>query len=180
LYNHHGVRFFTFADENPTTSITQWRQFLEAMIAQNVPVRLTASIRVTDICRDENSLPLYKKAGVCAVLLGIETTNPETIGKIKKGSTNTTDNKAIGLLRKNRILSIASYVFGLEHDSWKTGFKAFRGLLGYDPDFSNAMYATPFDWTEFYTASLDRKIVEQDRTKWDFRHQVLETLSLKP
>jgi anaerobic magnesium-protoporphyrin IX monomethyl ester cyclase len=179
LYNHHAVRFFTFADENPTTSIKQWRRFLEAMIAQEVPVRLTASIRTTDICRDEKILHLYKKAGFCAVLLGIETTNPETIEKIKKGSTDITDKKAISLLRQNGILSIAGYVFGLEHDSWKTGFQAFLSLLDYDPDFINAMYATPLDWTEFWKENLDREVVEQDKTKWDFRHQVLGARFLK-
>ncbi|MES9993734.1 MAG: cobalamin-dependent protein [Candidatus Thiodiazotropha sp.] len=180
LYTHHDVRFFTFADENPTTSIKQWSRFLQAMIAQNVPVRLTASIRATDICRDEKLLPLYKQAGFCALLLGIESTNPETIGKIKKGSTQTIDAKAINLLRKNGILSIAGYVFGLEHDSWKTGLNAFRNLLDYDPDFINAMYATPFDWTDFYTECIGRKLVEHDRTKWDFRHQVLASRHMKP
>jgi anaerobic magnesium-protoporphyrin IX monomethyl ester cyclase len=180
LYNHHHVRFFTFADENPTTSIKQWRRFLEAMIAQNVPVRLTASIRATDICRDKSILSLYKKAGFCAVLLGIETTNPDIISKIRKGSTDKADKRAIDLLHKNGILSIASCVFGLEHDSWRSGFQAFRGLLDYDPDFLNALYATPFDWTEFWAQNTDREVVEHDRSKWDFRHQVLGTRLMKP
>ncbi|MCU7920634.1 MAG: cobalamin-dependent protein [Candidatus Thiodiazotropha sp. (ex Epidulcina cf. delphinae)] len=180
LYRHHGVRFFTFADENPTTSPRQWRNFLEAMIAQNIPVSLTAAIRTTDICRDENILPLYKKAGFCAVMLGIETTNQETIKKIKKGSTEEIDAKAIRLLRKNGILSIAGQVAGLEHDSWKTGIHNFRKLLAYDPDFLNAMYATPFDWTDFWTESIGREVVEHDPTNWDFRHQVLGTRYLKP
>jgi anaerobic magnesium-protoporphyrin IX monomethyl ester cyclase len=180
LYSNHGVRFFTFADENPTTSVKQWRIFLESMIRQNVPVRLTASIRTTDICRDETILPLYKQAGFCAILLGIETTAAEIINRINKGSTAQTDAKAIRLLRKNGILSIAGHVFGLEHDSWKTGLHAFRGLLEYDPDFINAMYATPFDWTDFWVESIGRDIVEQDRSKWDFRHQVLGSRNMKP
>jgi anaerobic magnesium-protoporphyrin IX monomethyl ester cyclase len=180
LYTHHNVRFFTFADENPTTSTKQWRRFLQAMIAQNVPVKLTASIRATDICRDEAILTLYKRAGFCAVLLGIETTNPDTLGRIKKGSTEKQDAKAIHLLRKHGILSIAGYVFGLEEERWKTGFHAYRRLLEYDPDFINAMYATPFDWTAFWTESRGREVVEPDRTKWDFRHQVLATRHLQP
>ncbi len=180
LYSNHGVRFFTFADENPTTSIKQWRIFLESMIRHNIPVRLTASIRATDICRDENLLPLYKQAGFCAILLGIETTATEIINRINKGSTQQTDAKAIRLLRENGILSIAGHVFGLQHDSWKSGLQAFRGLLEYDPDFINAMYATPFDWTDFWVESIGRDVVEQDRSKWDFRHQILGSRNMKP
>lgn len=180
LYRQYGIRFFTFADENPTTSPRLWRIFLEAMVAQDVPVSLTAAIRTTDICRDEAMLPLYKKAGFCSVLLGIETTNPDTIAKINKDSTEVIDAKAIRLLRANGILSIAGQVFGLEHDSWRSSASTFRHLLAYGPDFINAMYATPFDWTPFWTESLGRSIVEQDSTKWDFRHQVLNTRHLKP
>jgi anaerobic magnesium-protoporphyrin IX monomethyl ester cyclase len=180
LYHEHAVRFVTFADENPTTSPRLWRQFLEAMIKQNVPVSLTAAMRTTDICRDEKMLPLYKKAGFCSLLLGIETTNPDTIAEINKGSTEIIDAKAIRLLRANGILSIAGLVFGLEHDSWRSGATGFRNLLAYGPDFINAMYATPFPWTPFWTQSATRPIVENDPTKWDFRHQVLGTRHLQP
>ncbi len=180
LYRHYNVRFFTFADENPTTSPRLWRRFLEAMISQNVPVSLTAAIRTTDICRDNKILHLYKRAGFCSVLLGIETTNPETIKRIRKGSNKQIDAEAIQLLRENGIISIAGHVAGLEHDSWKSGIQAFRSLLTYDPDFINAMYVTPFDWTPFWRESTGREIVEHDPTKWDFRHQVLGTNYLKP
>ncbi len=180
LHRTHGINFFTFADENPTTSPKKWRAFLEAMIEQNVPVRLTAAVRAADICRDEDILHLYKKAGFCAFLLGIETTNPEVIQKIRKRSSEAVDAKALRLLRKHGMISIAGQVTGLEHDSWKTGFQAYRHLLSYDPDFLNVMYVTPFDWTPFWSENVGREVVENDSTKWDFRHQVLATRHLKP
>jgi anaerobic magnesium-protoporphyrin IX monomethyl ester cyclase len=180
LYREHKVRFFTFADENPTTSPKQWRRFLQAMVAEDVPVSLTAAIRATDICRDEAMLPLYRQAGFCAVLLGIETTDPQVIRDIRKGSDEYTDARAIRLLKQNNIISIAGHVTGLKDESWRSGWQSWRGLLAYDPDLLNAMYVTPLDWTPFWAETLDREIIDHDQKQWDFRHQVLATPHLKP
>lgn len=58
----HGVEVINFADENPTSSRPVWRAFLEALIAENVPLTLVGSTRADDIVRDANILHLYKKA----------------------------------------------------------------------------------------------------------------------
>ena len=63
LHRTHGVGFVDLADENPTSSKRLWREFLEALVEENVPVRLFATIRATDIVRDADLLPLMKRAG---------------------------------------------------------------------------------------------------------------------
>jgi len=114
LHRRHGVKFITFADENPTTNVKQWRRFLEEMSARAVPVALTAAMRASDIHRDAELLPLYRKAGFCAVLVGIETTDAKIIERVGKDSTETVDSEAIQLLRKNGIIAIATHVAGLD------------------------------------------------------------------
>jgi len=37
------------------------------------------------------------------------------------------------------------------------------------------MYVTPHRWTRFYRESARRRVVESDRSRWDYRHQVLAT-----
>jgi len=180
LHRQHGVNFITFADENPTTNVKQWRRFLEEMLARAVPVALTAAIRASDICRDAELLPLYKKAGFCAVLIGIETTDAKIIERVGKDSNETVDCEAIRLLRKNGIIAIATHVAGLGDEGWISRWRAFRGLVRYDPDLVNVMYATPHDWTRFGGETAHIDIVEPDMSRWDFRHQVLATSRLKP
>lgn len=52
LYRTHGVRFFTMADENPTTLPSIWKQLLEEIIARKLSVHFFVSIRAADIVRD--------------------------------------------------------------------------------------------------------------------------------
>ena len=75
LHREHGVEVINFADENPTASRAAWQAFLEALIAQKVPLILVGSTRASDIVRDADILHLYKRAGVARLLLGIESTD---------------------------------------------------------------------------------------------------------
>jgi len=90
LHRAHGVLFVDLADENPTSSPRLWKAFLEALVAEDVPVRLVATIRATDIVRDADILHLYKKAGFARILLGVETTNPDTLTRLHKDTSTAT------------------------------------------------------------------------------------------
>ena len=50
----------------------------------------------------------------------------------------------------------------------------------YDGDYLNAMYVTPHSWTQFAEEVKERRVVQSDQRKWDYRHQVLEQKHLKP
>ena len=157
-----------------------WRDFLEAIIAEGVPVKLFATIRATDIVRDAGILHLYRQAGIECVLMGLETTDPATLLKIRKGSTTDDGREAIRLLRAHGILSMAGHIAGFAEERWRDHWNALRQLLLYDPDLLNAMYVTPHRWTEFYRRSQDRELIELDQSKWDYRHQLLGTRYLRP
>jgi anaerobic magnesium-protoporphyrin IX monomethyl ester cyclase len=167
LHRSHGVRFVDLADENPTTSSSRWRAFLEALIAQKAAVELVATIRASDIVRDRDILPLYKKAGFSRILMGVETTNARTQSRIRKGTTVESDREAVRLLRRHDILSQVAHVVGFEEETDRDLFRALGHLLSYDPDQINAMYVTPHRWTQFYRQSAGRQIVEPDQGRWD-------------
>ncbi len=180
LHREHGVKVFNFADENFSTSKQVWQAFLEALIIENIDVRLVASMRADDIVRDADILHLYKKAGFERFLLGMEHTDEATLKRIKKGSTNKSDEQAIKLLRQHNIISLATWVSGFEEESDKDMWRALKQLLAYDPDQIQLLYVTPHRWTAFGQESLQRKIVQADISRWDYKHQVLHTPYLKP
>jgi anaerobic magnesium-protoporphyrin IX monomethyl ester cyclase len=66
-----------------------------------------------------------------------------------------------------------AYVVGFEQDADRELYRGLRQLLSYDPDLINAMYVTPHRWTPFYREAADRRVVETDPSRWDYRHQVL-------
>ncbi len=173
LHREQGVEVINFADENPTASRSAWRAFLEALVAQNVPLILVGSTRAGDIVRDADLLPLYKRAGVARFLLGIESTNPATLQQIRKGSTQSIDRQAIRLLRQHNIISMAAWVTGFAQETDRDYWRLLRQILAYDPDQIQALYATPHRWTAFAREQAHRRVIQTDLRHWDYKHQVL-------
>ena len=173
LYREHGVTMISWADENPTTSKKVWREVLEAIIAQNIKVTMIATLRADDIVRDTDILHLYRQAGFERFLIGMEHTDEATLAKVRKGSTTKTDRQAIQLLRQHGILSLSSYVVGFEDETDADYFRAFRQLIAYDPDQIITLYVTPHRWTPFFREARERRVIQTDRKRWDYKNQVL-------
>lgn len=110
LHREKGVNFVDLADENPTSSRRIFERFLKALIAESVPVKLFATVRAPDIVRDADILHLCKQAGFECFLMGMETTDAETMQGIRKGSTTREDLEAVRLLRRHGILSMVGHV----------------------------------------------------------------------
>jgi anaerobic magnesium-protoporphyrin IX monomethyl ester cyclase len=180
LHKVHGVQVFNFADENPSAMRKPWIRFLEALIAENIDVTLVASTRAGDIVRDEDVLHLYKKAGFERFLMGMEQTDAATLELIKKGATPDIDRKAIQLLRRHNILSLMTWVSGFSEQTHADMWQGLKQIVAYDPDQITALQVTPHRWTPYYRIALDRKVIQADRTKWDYKHQVLGMQKLKP
>jgi anaerobic magnesium-protoporphyrin IX monomethyl ester cyclase len=180
LHRTQGVEVIDFADENPTASRSAWQALLEALIAENVPLTLVGSTRADDIVRDADILHLYKKAGVARFLLGIESYDEETLQAIAKGGTTVKDREAIRLLRRHGILSMATYVVGFEEEKDADYWRGLRQLLSYDPDQIQLLYVTPHRWTPYFRTASDRRVIQPDISKWDYKHQVLATRHMRP
>ncbi len=180
LHREHGVEVVNLADENPTSQRKAWKAFLEAMIAENVPVSIVASTRADDLVRDADLLPLYRRAGVERFLLGTESTDEATLKAVKKGGTTATDREAIRLLREHDILSLATWVVGFEEETWRDYWRGLEQLLAYDPDQIQLLYVTPHRWTAFFDEAAHRRVIQLDTRRWDYKHQVLATRHLSP
>ena len=180
LYREHGVEVMNFADENPTVDRAAWKEFLEALIAEDVPLTLVGSTRADDIVRDADLLPLYRKAGWTRFLLGMENTDEATLALIRKGGTTAKDREAIRLLRENGIISMATWVAGFEEDTDKDFWRGLKQLITYDPDQVQALYVTPHRWTPYFRIAEGRRIIQDDQRRWDYKHQVLATRHMPP
>jgi anaerobic magnesium-protoporphyrin IX monomethyl ester cyclase len=173
LHREQGVEVINFADENPTASREVWKAFLEALIAENVPLTLVGSTRASDIVRDADILHLYKRAGVARFLLGMESTDEATLRKIRKGSTQAIDREAIRLLRQHGIISLAAWVTGFAQETDRDYWRLLRQIVSYDPDQIQGVYATPHSWTDFGRQEAGERVIQTDLRKWDYKHQVL-------
>ncbi len=180
LHKKYGVEVINFADENPSANQKEWKRFLEALIQKNLKLILVGSIRADTIVRDAGYLHLYKKAGFERFLLGIENYDEAVLEKIKKGASITKDRAAIQLLRKNNILSMATYVVGFGEETLRSFYYSFRQLLLYDPDQIQLLYVTPHRWTPYFEEIKNKRILQPDQRKWDYKHQVIAMENLTP
>jgi anaerobic magnesium-protoporphyrin IX monomethyl ester cyclase len=173
LHREHGVTMISFADENPTTSKKVWRELLKAIIAEGCNFTMIATLRADDIVRDADILHLYRQAGFERFLIGMENTDDATLTKVKKGSVTKTDREAIKLLRRHGILSLMTCVFGFNEERDRDYVRIFRQLLAYDPDQIITLFVTPHRWTPFFAQEKDRRVIQLDQSRWDYKHQVL-------
>ena len=180
LHREQGVEVINFADENPTSSRRAWKAFLEALIKEDIDLLLVGSTRAGDIVRDKDILHLYRKSGCIRFLLGLENTDANTIDNIRKGSTTSIDREAIRLLRKHGIIAMATWVVGFEEETDADHWHGLKQLLSYDPDQIQLLYVTPHRWTPYYREAIDRLVIQTDRRRWDYKHQVLETRYMPP
>lgn len=178
LHREHGVELINLADENPTASRPAWKAFLEALIAENVPVTIIGTTRAGDIVRDADILHLYRKAGIARFLLGTESTDEATLQAIHKGSTKAIDREAIQLLRKHGIISMAAWVAGFAQETDADYWRTLRQLISYDPDQIQALYATPHSWTPFAVQERNHRVIQTDLSRWDYKHQVLASANV--
>ncbi len=180
LHRQHGVKVVNFADENPTVSKKAWQIFLETLIAEKVDLILVGSTRADDIVRDADILHLYKKAGWQRFLLGLENTDQATLDLIQKGARAETDREAIRLMRRHGILSMATWVVGFEEETDRDHWRGMKRLLSYDPDQIQMLYVTPHRWTPYFRLARNRQVIQEDRRRWDYKHQVLATRHMPP
>lgn len=180
LHYKYGIEVINFADENPSSNSRAWKEFLECLIAKKLNIILVGSIRADNIVRDADFLHLYKKAGFERFLLGIENYNEEVLEKIKKSGSVSDDKKAIQLLRKHDILSMATYVVGFGEETTRDFYFSMKQLLSYDPDQIQLLYVTPHKWTPYFEEAKEKRLILTDQRKWDYKHQVLATEHLSP
>ena len=180
LKKTYGIQVINFADENPSSNPREWKAFLEALVAKDLGLILVGSIRADNIVRDADFLHLYKKAGFERFLLGIENYDAVVLERIKKAGTVSKDKEAIQLLRKHGILSMATYVVGFGEETTRDFINSLKQLLSYDPDQVQLLYVTPHKWTPYFEEVRDKEIILTDQRKWDYKHQVINTVHLKP
>jgi anaerobic magnesium-protoporphyrin IX monomethyl ester cyclase len=78
-------------------------------------------------------------------------------------------------MRKHGIISMAAWVAGFAQEKDGDYWRTLRQLLSYDPDQIQALYATPHSWTPFALQEAQHRVVQTDLSRWDYKHQVLES-----
>jgi anaerobic magnesium-protoporphyrin IX monomethyl ester cyclase len=169
LVNDHQVGFFILADEEPTINRKKFIAFCEELIARGLPnkVKWGINTRVTDIIRDEEYLPLYRKAGLVHVSLGTEAAAQLKLDRFNKETKVAENKKAIRLLREADIFTEAQFIVGLENETAETLEETYRMARDWNPDLANWAMYTPWPFSPLFQ-ELGDKVEIFDFSKYNF------------
>jgi anaerobic magnesium-protoporphyrin IX monomethyl ester cyclase len=169
LVNEHGIGFFILADEEPTIHRKKFIEFCEELIARGLPEKVEWGIntRVTDILRDEQYLPLYRKAGLLHVSLGTEAAAQMKLDLFNKETTVEQNKKAIKLLRDAGIVVEAQFIVGLENETRETLEETYQMARDWNPDLANWAMYTPWPFSSLFH-DLKDTVEVHDFEKYNF------------
>ena len=179
LVNDHGVGFFILADEEPTINKKKFIEFCQELIDRDLPRRIQWGIntRVTDIYRDRDLLPFYRKAGLVHVSLGTEAAAQMKLDQFNKETTVAENKEAIRLLREADIFVEAQFIVGLDNETAETLEETYQMAWDWQPDLANWAMYTPWPFTPLFQEIRD-KVEIFDYSKYNFVTPIMKPEAL--
>ena len=163
----YGVQFVWLADEHFAADRDASRAALECLAERDLAVSLNLNMTAASVVENADLLPLYKRAGVSNIVMGIESLEDATVEKVRKNNPYDVSKAAIDLLAEHGIVSLVNIIFGLEDETWGSVLRTFRRMLELDADIFNACYVTPLHWTKLGRQTRPEQIIQPDLTRWD-------------
>ncbi|MGB0129999.1 magnesium-protoporphyrin IX monomethyl ester anaerobic oxidative cyclase [Chlorobium sp.] len=173
LVKKYNVGFFILADEEPTINKQKFVALCQELIDRKLGVTWGINTRVTDIMRDADLLPFFRKAGLVHVSLGTEAASQMNLNRFRKETTIEENKFAIKLLQKNGIVAEAQFVMGLEHETPETIEETYQLCKDWDPDMANWTIYTPWPFSDLFKELGDRVEV-RDYSKYNFVSPIIK------
>lgn len=167
LVRDYNVGFMILADEEPTIMKRKFVALCEELIKRNLPLHWGINTRVTDILRDRDLLPLYRKAGLVHVSLGTEAAAQLNLDIFRKQTTVEQNKRAVKLLRDAGIVAEVQFIMGLENETAETIEETYRYAMDWKPDMVNWNMYTPWPFAELFE-ELGDKVEVRDYSKYNF------------
>lgn len=179
LVNEQEVGFFILADEEPTINRKKFIEFCEELIARGLPdkVKWGINTRVTDILRDEELLPLYRRAGLVHVSLGTEAAAQMKLEQFNKETKVEDNRRAIRLLREADIFIEAQFIVGMDNETAETLEETYRMAWDWQPDLANWAMYTPWPFTPLFQ-ELGDKVEVFDFSKYNFVTPIMKPAAM--
>jgi radical SAM superfamily enzyme YgiQ (UPF0313 family) len=175
LHQRYGKSLFVFNENTFNWSRKRVEEFLEELGKSGLRIHFWFQSRIKDILRDEDLVPEMKRLGLYEVMLGIESIQPDVLNRYEKQQSMEMAQKAIDILRKNKIMVMANIMVGDWNDSKETIKEVFQFVKS-QSDFLVLTLTTPLPGTKYFEeAEQLGRIRERDLGKYDFMHPVMDT-----
>jgi anaerobic magnesium-protoporphyrin IX monomethyl ester cyclase len=167
LVRDYKVGFFILADEEPTLNKKKFTALCEELARRKLPVLWGINTRVTDIMRDRDNLPLWRKAGLMHISLGTEAAAQMNLELFRKQTTIEQNKLAVKLIQDAGMVAEAQFIMGMENETPETIEETYKMALDWKVDMANWNMYTPWPFAELFEELGDRVEV-RDYSKYNF------------
>jgi anaerobic magnesium-protoporphyrin IX monomethyl ester cyclase len=178
-YNNYGSRFIWLTDDDFGPGNRARELANEILKRKTKDLMLFIQWRCDDVIKNEDILPLLRRAGLYWVMVGVESSKESTLESYRKGIKADDAGKAVGLLKKNGIFAHAMFVIGNRKDSAESIAMVREFANDLDPDFAIFTALTPFPGTEIYEEAKKGGWIEDfNLSHYDMAHAIMPTETL--
>ena len=162
-----------FADGNTFGDIKRIHSLCDRIIESGLKKKLMMDISTNIVVRNADLIEKMCKAGLFAVVLGIESVVDETLASIRKNCTLNDHDEAINILHKNGISIAGNFI--MQPDFEPSDFdRVEEFIIKKDIELPVINILTPLPGTILFEESKD-EILTYNYDYFDFRHLVLPT-----
>lgn len=160
-YFKYNISNFFFKSDTFTIDKNWVKELCEYIINSelNGKISWVANSRANPI--EEETLVNMKKAGCWLVAFGFESGSPETLKRIKKGTTCEQAKKAVKYAKKAGLMTFGFYLIGLPWENWSHLKETKKLMFELNTDFVELHLAVPYYGTELYQMAKEKGIIDK-------------------
>lgn len=152
LKKHYDIKEFHIGDDNFCLDVERAIKICDLLIERkiNLPWACVGGIRVDTIAKHPEIIEKMAQAGFYRTSVGIESGNQQILDNIQKGITLEQADKAVRILKKNKIFVGGYFIIGNYGENKKTVEDTIRFAKYLPLDYAQIMIATPYPGSGFY------------------------------
>lgn len=156
IYHRYGFRAVAFLDDNFTLLPERVEQISDGIIERGYGLKLWNFSRVDTIVNNPGMVQKLARAGSRTVYLGIESESAETLNSLGKHTSLADVERAVSLLKENRIEVFGSYIIGDLGEDRSHVERTIELAIRLDTNIAQFSILTPYPGTQLYQQIKDR------------------------
>jgi len=150
IHNRYGFRGVAFLDDNFTLLPERVEKVADGIIERGYNLKLWNFSRVDTIVNNPDMVRKLAAAGSRTVYLGIESDSAKTLNSLGKNTTIADVERAVALLKENRIDVFGSYIIGNLDEDRADVERTIELALRLDTSIAQFSILTPYPGTQLY------------------------------
>ena len=180
LKNKYKLNEIHISDDNFTLDRERAKKICKLIIKNNLKIKWACGNGIHVSTIDEELAKYMKRAGCYRIGIGIETGNQSVLSKLGKQITLEQVERAVSLLKKNKIITVGLFMFGNMGENAKTMMDTIKFAKKLGLDYAQFFILTPFPGTPVfeYLKQKDYLLSEDWKDYGDFNKPLFRTKAI--